>query len=371
MAVNRLRIRVSLFNLYIVLITIFKGFGIKGDNVIYIAAFAVGVCAVFMKMIRESYTRREFCNMFFVVTLGLLCLVIGKETTVLFTAIAICGMKNIDCEKIIKDVLWIRITTFLIMVTLSSFGVIENDYMLFNRSGEEVYRYMFGYDHPNMAHMSLTIIILLYLYVYDSQLQWFHYLGALMISVVFYHFTYSRTGLILSVVSVVISAIQRKQEFRIGLMWCFKHAYVLLFAFTLLSGLLYGHVGALEDLNELMTGRIEFNHALLTSFFPPIIGSSVYNQTITFDNGYLTMLYQGGIVAFLWFSYYIVKTMDLLFKEGKNREFFLMVNFIVYSITESFFPSISVNISLIFLGNVLFKKGHEYGHSANNIYPNI
>lgn len=361
-----MKLKVRPFDLYIFLITLFKGFGASADDKLYVAAFVLGCFAVFMKMIQEKYTRSEFLSMLFIVVVGVADFLFGDTTTILFTAVAICGMKNVDSERLIKIVFWTRLVSFVLMILGCVIGVIDENVMEFYRLGAILDRHDLGYGHPNIAHMAFTIIVLLMLYLYGRKMKVVHYIGLIICNYLLFNFTYSRTGFLLANLSIVFWVALQFPKMRKALMQYGKHAYIVMFLFSIAVGLLYGHVGYLDELDEMLSGRINYLSYILKNFAPPVIGSNKFNSFVNIDNGYIAMLYQGGLLAFGWISYYVVKLVMLVCKGNRIREFFLINCFVMYSFTESFFPSISVNISLLILGEVIFKKGRYCEKTTNN-----
>lgn len=352
-----MRFRVSLFNVYFVLITLLKSFGADAGTVAYVIAFLIGCMAIAMKMLRERYTKSEMLSMLFILGIGLLNFLIGRSTTILFTAITICGLKNVDIDRTIRLAFWTRLTGFLCMILGSLLGIIENSAIDFYRSGRWIERYAFGYKHPNTAHMALAILILLALYLFESKMRPVHYIALLGINYFFYRFTYSRTGFFVVIISVALFACTRTVHLRNAVMRILRHSYWVLFAITVLGGLLYGKVRVLYGVNGLLTGRVNYIHKLFKLFLPPLVGSQIYNNYVNIDNGYIAMLYEGGVLAFLWISYYVTKVIKRLYDTKEYTGFMLMISFIIYNMAESFYPSISVNISLLLIGRVLFQSG--------------
>ena len=135
-----------------------------------------------------------------------------------------------------------------------------------------------------------------------------------------------------------------------------KNAYIWLFLLTLAVGYSYGYIPQVHILDKLLTGRVYFANQLLTRHVPKLLGSTVYNQYVITDSGYLALLYHCGVLACLWMSYCLIKLTHKLYAERRYRELFFMSYFMVYGLTEGFFPSVSVNVSLIFIGEVIFNK---------------
>lgn len=351
-----MKLKIGLFDLYMFLIVLCKGLGASANSKVYIVVFIVGCAAIFVKMLRERYTRRELMSMLFIVAIGLLNFLIGHETTILFTAVAVCGMKNVDINRIIKIVFWTRLLSFITMVTISTLGVVENVPIAFWRDGHFIMRYSFGYGHPNTAHIALTTVLLLLMYLYGSRMNVIHYCILLGVNFAFYKFTYSRTGFLMGALCIMLFACSKIPRLRNIIMHMIRHSYWALFGITLALGLLYGKVEILYVVDRLLTGRVRYMHRLMTMGFPPLIGGQVTNQYVIIDNGYTAMLYEGGILAFLWISYYMTKVIHKVYAKKEHMKLILIGCFILYNMTESFYPSISVNISLLFISDVLFQN---------------
>lgn len=351
-----MKARIKPFDIYIFLITLFKGLGAESNNVGYIGAFLFGCFVIFGKISREHYSKKEMISMLIILLIGVLDLIVGNTTTILFTAIAICGIKNVDFDHVVKIVLWTRIVTFLILIFGSTVGLINNEVLPFWRDGSFINRYSFGYDHPNMAQAALTIIIILILYLYGSQFRIWSYAILIAMDYLFYRFTFSRTGLIIGIICIVLDFITKNEKIRNVIMKSIRYSYWIFLIITFAVGILYTKIPVLTKVDVLFSGRIQYISILLKSNFPLLIGTTKYNAIVNFDNGYITLLYQGGILAFLWFTYYITKTYKNAYIKGLYKQYFLIFDFLLYAMTESFFMSIAVNISLIFIGNVLFKN---------------
>lgn len=363
-----MQIKVGLFDIYIFLIALCKGIGLNSGSITYIAIFVTGSVLILVKMFHERYYPSELLSMLFITVVGLLDYLIGHTTTIFFTAVAICGLKNVDTNRAIKIVFWTRLICFAFMVIASSAGLIENTPLLFWRDGVVLNRYSFGYGHPNTAHMAFAVIFMMFLYLYGTKMNVFHFCILLAASYLLYQFTYSRTGFLVTVLCIAVFICAKIPKLQKLLVYAGRYLYWILFAVTLATGLLYGKVGVLNPINHWLTGRIYYNHMLLTTSFPPLIGRPL-TEAIIIDNGYLFMLYEGGILVFLWISYYTGKVIKKAETAREYTKIALVVCFMIYAMTERFYPSISVNISLIFFGEVLFERRKD--ERSDYIYPNL
>ena len=294
--------------------------------------------------------------MLFIVSVGLLNYAIGKYSTILFMALGIVGLKYVDINRTIKLALITKIFAFILMLLACFLGIIENTVFEFERNGEIINRYALGYSHPNTLQQNVTIIIILFLYLCNNRLHMWHYAVLFLGEYWFYKITFSRTGFLIGCICILLSISTRNKVIRKYMMKCTKRVYELCMIITLLEGFLYGKVGILYLIDEMLTGRIRCIHNLLASGLPHWIGNTSYNSFVNFDNGYMTLLYQGGILAFGWVMYYMMRAYKMAYEKDDYLRYVLMLEFAIYALTEGFFPNIALNISLLFIGEILFEK---------------
>lgn len=361
-----MKIRIKLFDLYIFLIALLKGFGLNSNNSLYVLGFALGCIVILTKMFYEKYSLKEFIPLVIIVVIGFLNFVLGGTTAVLFTAVTICGLKNVDLKRSIKISFWVRVIAFITMLILYALGIIDESPYLFFRDGVYIVRHRFGYGHPNIAHFMLATIVLHGLYLYSCKMNLLHFLGVFLVNLLFYCFTYSRTGFFAIMISLLLFYLIKKPRLTNGIMNIGRYTYVLIFLFTILTALNYGDNQLIDTLNDLLTGRIYYNNLLLTSFTPPLLGSSFYSEHAIIDNGVMVLLYEGGLLAFVWFSYYLIKLANKLYHEGQKEKLSMLICFLIYNLTESFLISVSVNISLLFIQEVIFVNKEEFSDGKIN-----
>lgn len=360
------------FYFYIIIISIFKGLGIESDNKIYLLSYGLACIVLLYKIINDKFTKKEITVMAVIIIIGILDFILGKTTTFLFLAITLCGLKNVDLKKTIKIVLIVRIVTFTLMVILSIIGIIPANDIEFYRNGEFITRHSLGYDYPNTTHLSFAIIIALFVYVFWNKIKLQHILLLEVINIGMYFLTYSRTGfIVITTLMIIVIIFKYLKKLQNIMAFIFKYLYWIMFAITLISAIGYSHIEILNTINEIFTGRIEYMNKLIMNFPIPIIGKEIYNSYANIDNGYISMLYQGGLIAFAFISYYMTRISNNFYKEKKYKELILISFFIINAFTESFFMSISMNISLIFFATELFKEERIENGKANNIHTNV
>ena len=348
-----MKLKVKLYDIYIVTITFMKAIGLTADSKLYLLALVFGCAVVFMKVCMEKYRPKELLGMIVIVAIGILNLVVARGTSVLTTAIALCGLKNVDSDRIIKISFWTRLVGFLLMIILSTTGVIENKVIQFWREDGYISRSLFGYEHANTAHMIFAINVLLALYLYGPKMRLAHYALLMVCNQWLYFYTGSRTGWVVAWASIICYLLTTSKKAQPVVLRCFRHSYILLAALTLVLGLGYGRIDFVTKLNTLMTGRLNYISRILSEEAVTLFGKTEY-QSIIVDNGWIKLLYMGGLFVFLWFSYYITKAQKRLYQQYRTRELFLITCFLIYNMAESFIDAFSLNVSLVFIGELMF-----------------
>lgn len=382
MEVSKKRISKSEILVYIffIMITFGKGIGLSGSNKIYNFAYIIGIILIVIKLMKDKFSQKEFISIALLVGIGVLDFLIGNATTVLFTAISIACIKNIDKEKIFKIMFWTRLVALCLMILLSTLGIIENNIMLHYRANEGfVERYCFGYAHPNFVHSSFSIIVFLFGYIYYSKINIFTISAIEILNLILYTFTLSRTGfIVLTLYLLIIYLIKNIKQIRRLVP---KFLKVSIFVFLIMAFLLaymYTNNEFIKKLDVLLTGRLNYMNILLRNYNIPIIGSDYYNNIVMFDNGYFSMLYEGGLLATIWFVYFYYKTNKYLVNHNMEKEMIVTIFFLFYSMFESYLISILMNPTLIFVAQYIFdeknknremKKNNE--EKINNIYANL
>lgn len=348
-----------LIYIFIALITFGKGIGLSASNKIYIALFFVGFVLATVKILMEKYSRNEIIVLGSIIGIGILDAIIGKNMTILFTAVIIACLKNIDLKKIIKIMFITRLITFIAMIILPTIGIISNNIIPFYRDGQIINRYAFGFEHPNLAHSSFALILILWGYIYFEKINLFKIVGCEICNFLLYNFTYSRTGFLIVTIYLIFIYVMKKSNklmhilpklLNITLVIC------IIISFALAIG--YSKIDFITKMDRLFTGRIKYMNMLWRNYSIPIIGQEIYPH-ILIDNGYFSLIYQGGLLAFIWYIYIAFKTNKYIVANKKNTEMIIIITLYIYCIFESYYTNILMNPSLVFFAYYIFKDKKE------------
>lgn len=345
-----------LIYIFIGLITFCKGIGLPASNKLYIIAYISGSILALIKMFMEKYSRREMYIILSIVCIGILDFLLGKTSTVLFSAIVISCLKNIDLKKVFKVMFSVRLIAFIIMIILPYLGIIDNNVIYFYRDGQTINRYSFGFSHPNLAHSSFSLIILLWGYINFYKINFAKIFGIEICNFALYKYTCSRTGFLILTIYLLFIYIMKKSNKLFNLLpKILNISFIMCIIISFILAIGYTKVPFIAQLDIVFTGRIRYMSMLLKYYSFPIIGKAHY-QSILIDNGYFSLIYEGGLLATIWFLLITFKNNKYLINHKKYNEMILLIFLWFYCISESYYMNILMNPSLFFLTYFIFEK---------------
>lgn len=272
-----------------------------------------------------------------------------------------------DMKKVLKFTFWYTAIGCAIIVVLSVFGIygkiaLEAVYRAELNGVNAVLenRFCFGMGHPNAFHCMVLVITWLGIYCYHEKIKWYGYLGLLGAHIVIYLFTDSRTGLLMSVGSLVIFVFMYYLKFLQKNKWVYLIGIAVVGACVALSVMFAVYCTELPlfaKLDNVLTGRI---FALMDSNrYEGMIHTwtlwSVPINNFYFDLGIVRFFYWFGIIPGI--IYYGLQC-KLLWHSFKHRDYMLMAVMVlisIYSVFEAHFISdyMGRNYILFFFGMYL------------------
>lgn len=342
--------------LFWIIISFMKGIGFSSANPIYIFSYVIGILLTFIKIINVRYRKSELKNIGIILLIGIINYIVGKETTILFTAIAIATLKDIDIRKILKIMFFTRFLTFIIMLILSLSGVIPNNSFEFYREGIGfVNRITFGYSHPNLTQTSFVLIVVLYVYNFYEKIDLKRVVILETLNYLIYHFTISRSGFFILTIFLIYVYLTKKIKTIKNSKRLLNATLFFSILFSFIVAQLYGKNTIVDKLDVILTGRITYMSETIKNYQIPFFSTNKYSN-ILFDNGYFDLIYNGGLLAFAWYMYNQVKTNKILAKNNLEKEITITFFLLIYCITESYYASIIMNISLVFFAFYIFSN---------------
>ena len=355
---------VYLFYIFILINTFFKGIGLDNDSKIYLIGLIIGVFALGEKLLNDKYTRKELILIASSLLVGIATFLITKTPTLLLTCLCLSGMKNVDTNDVFKKMYYVRIVSFFAIIALSLLGIIENEKISMWRNGEVSERYSLGFEHPNMLHLTFFLLIALYVYNNYEKLTIFHYGVITGLNLILYHFSVSRTGMIVTMLLIVLGVVSKFKKLNKIIVKLPIIIFIVLLMFSFATGMLYGKIGFMDRVNDILTGRVAYSHYYLQTYGFSLFGNNIKNDTnASFDNGYLYMYIQFGIIGLAYLSILYLKIFKKIIREFDIKKAILSICFLIYIFTESFSPNIFMNIILLFAADTIFIKKSNSNYS--------
>lgn len=346
------------FYIFWITLMIGKGLGFNNENELFRYITVAVIPFVAVKFLLTHWEKREFILCVVLNVIGIVIWVTSKDAGILLTIITITACKDINIYKLFKVTLWIRGPMFFVRTTLGILGIMDIQYKpRYVSPNEYVVRYALGYGQANATHYTLFIIIALILILYHKRMKFFHYAIVLAYDLFIYHYTNSRTALILSILilamtriidgrySGLIKAVLRKFG---------KYAYISGAACGLAVCLLSDKLptsGAFGTMfSRFRTGGRVVNSNHLTLFG---------NTGIVTDFGYIAILYGSGIIIFLLFLVSMTILFKRLEKSGRYIEQIVLIVYAIYTVLEAYTGSILMNIGLFFLTVLIYPHNEK------------
>lgn len=358
----------------IVILCIIKGFDISMTNNITIFIILTSLFPCFFVLFNIKYSVHEIIILLFSLIIGLIVLIIGKTSTFLLLILILIIMKQNKAEKVLRIIFYTLLMCYITMIILSLLNGIDASQVYTYRDGKYILRYSFGYSHPNYFHLLFFILSTLFLLIYNKEINFFNVIILCVLNTIIYKFSVSRTGALVCYVTYILAYFSKKNLTVKNLIKLLSPLVIIgLLPLSIILGMLYDILPIINKLDIITTGRIQYIHQLLDYSFPPLFGSQGFNNIINFDNGYISLLYENGLIPTIIIYVLLIKTIYYLNKNNMYWELFSLLVVSLYGLTESFWPSISVNFTLYFMAFAVYEKYYTrtLKYERNHyLYPN-
>ena len=329
---------------FILIHSLSKGLSLSQSDNIYYFISIISLCVLAIKAINCEFHKKEFLFYFISVFLAIIVYLLSGNLTILLSVMAIFACKDLNVKSLVKIILFTRILAFMAMFLLSNMDVIPDNDILFNRGNDILYRKSFGYLHPNETALQLIIISTSAILLLEKRKN--KNIGLLILFLLnywMYKATYSRSSFLIILMFLIMEGLI--VNFRIFSILIRKFSGVIIvipILITIVFMICYGKVGFLYEVNELLTGRVQYAYIIGHYTLPKLFGINYGEfdlEKIYIDNGFIKLLYIDGIIFFILmipFAFALIKK----FKKYPNADYLVvMIMFFFYAITESSFDN--------------------------------
>lgn len=344
---------------YFAINILMKAFAYDHGDYIYKYFFLFAMVFLGIKLVTTRYTLREVIWAAVLAGAGLVLAIITKQNTWLLLFATIIGMKNCRFDMLIKLALYIRVFCLTVLVVGSTFGVFEMGFKTTpNASYVEVPVYSFAMNEPNTAFLSVFLVLMLLIYDNYEKLNLKWFVGTSATALLFYEFTFCRTGIIVFFFCWLLIACEKCVKSK-RLKFILALSVPVGALFSVITMVLYNPGNpVMSMMNRFVSSRI-----YITNCYYKDQGISLIPRTQEFfyasyhgliDNTYMFVLLYCGVVVALLFFVLVCMTLFKLYKMECYRELIMIAGMALYGVLEQFVMNAFMNPFILLCGMLLY-----------------
>lgn len=343
------------FFVFYLLVTSAKAMGFAASEGMFLTILSLlSYLFVLIKFLYEKWTLKETVLVYFLLMLGIIIWFFSKRAGIMISIATIVAAKNINIKKMFIYSYRIRVIGFVLVVIFSYMGIMPMNGVFRYDDGILNERFGLGYGHPNMLFASFFIIFVIYMYIHFNELKIIHYLVWGVLSICVYRISFTRTGMVVMGITMFLCIMLKISKIERWSRMFVPYTSWLFSLVSILGGILVYKSELVAALSELMSGRLVGTYLYMKQYPLTLFGTTFEESSFFLDNGYIKMLYQSGIIVFCLFNVGMFLVLKKYSKENKTAEILMILAFLIYGISEEFMSNIFMNVSLIFLSDIVF-----------------
>ncbi len=336
-----------------------KAFSYDHGDHIYKIFFVFAMSFWAIKAVTTKYTLREVIWIACLIGSGIGLSILTKQNTWLLLFMTIIGMKNCSFRFLTRIAVYLRVFCLSVLVVGSVFDVYDIGFTTTpDTKYVEIPVYSFGMNEPNTAFLAvfLTLTLLLY-YNYEKLNKWW-FLGTSAIALLFYKFTFCRTGIAVFFFCWALIVFEKTVKSK-------KAKFVLAlsvpvgFLFSFFTMVLYnGSNPLLHLLNHFVSGRI---YIINSYYIDQGIALLPRTQEVFYasyhgliDNTYMFVLLYCGVIVTAIFFCLVSLTLFRLYRRGHYRELVMIAAMSLYGVLEQYVMNGFMNLFILLCGILIY-----------------
>lgn len=358
------------YYLFFGLMVLAKGIGLDSGVRFYYFLSAAACLCLGIKLILTKYNRKQIGLMAFLCAIAFVSYRNSGRLGIVLTVLALIGLKDMDLKKLFRMGLAIYGCAFAWTVIMAKFGVIHNPLDVHMKGGTELIRWGMGYSTGNVFHVSYFILTVFLCYTWERRYDIRRMLALMAGNLVVFLFSLSYTGVIVTTFFLIVyfyAIKRRKLSLAERILFQLPLPLCLIFSF---GGPFLLDVPLMQKVDAMMQARLSFSAYFLKNQPITLFGArmkDIPNFWVIMDNGYVYIFMTFGIVAFVLFcagyAVLIARYSGFLRRRECLPELSIIFSFLLYGIMEQFISNAFMNLSLLFLGEVLFGVASEENRS--------
>ncbi|MCD5440892.1 hypothetical protein [Lactobacillus delbrueckii] len=339
----------------------FNGMGLTNSSKVYLGVLLFAGILVTYKISTNKYNFNEALLVLLLIFTAVGSFAVTHKPTLALTCLCIAGMQGVNLDTVFEDLLKIRLGTLILTLLLVFVGLKDNKTVTMWRDGQGlITRQGLGFGHPNIAQLSLFLVIALLIHKKRGSLKLVQYLACVVVNAIFYKFTGSRTGFLLILLllglNIIFSVCGRtKLKGMIG-----NIPFIiggLCIGATFLSALFYKQLSSLDQLNRLFTNRIAYNSYYLKNYGLTLLGNRglLLDENAQLDNSYAMIELQYGLLAIIVITLIAFQACRVIKKSERTEDVAIATVMLIYMVFEGFGANIFMNILFLYAVPLLFR----------------
>ncbi len=350
-----------------------KGIGLDSGNKAYYLLSAAACLCVGCKLILTKYNKKQMAAMVCLCLVAFFAYKNSGRMGILLSVLALIGLKDMDLKKLFRIGLVIYCCSFAATVFMAGTGIINNPLLVHEKGGMEVIRWGMGYSTGNIFHVSYFMLTVFLCYTWGKLYNVKKLAGLMAGNLLVFLYSLSYTGAAVTAFYLLLNlyAVKREKLSKAEQIICqLPLPLCLLFSF---GGPFLLKYPVMQKLDSMLQARLTFSAYYLQNQPVTLFGArmkDVPNFWVIMDNGYVYFFMTFGIVAFVLFcagyAVLIARYSGVggwggrpSVSEGKEAgvrlpELAIIFSFLLYGIMEQFISNAFMNLSLLFMGELLF-----------------
>lgn len=275
------------------------------------------------------------------ISLGLLSANITGQSVILITIITIFALCSEKIDNVIKFIFYVEIIFLIINISIFVLLCLLNSYSFFKNYGGRI-RCDFGFNHPNVFSSFLFNIILMWIWLNYKKITVRHYISIVIISIIAYLFSGTRTSLVLSFLTIILLFVSKRSK-KSKFLFCIASVIVPLIAILIMLCIVYytSDISIINFIDKLLSTRIRLGAYAYENFGITFFGQNLENIDViwdpywgfnefTFDCSYSYLIMNNGLIWLL----IIVISFYFLAKRKDNIINLFIIVWSLYAVTE-------------------------------------
>ena len=343
----------------------------------YIKYFAFGLMILFFVIRIKKMSLKIIIISLIIITVLMVSYIITGDNNILLLYLLILIYPGEDFEKFIKKDIIIRVVLCTIVIILYNMDL-TNNYFMYRPDGR--IRSSMGFAHPNNFGMYMFTICADYVYLNYQKFKIKNYLVILIMALLIYFVSNSRTSVIGLLLLLVLIFLSQKLKIKYLYNNFFKFIIInlpiIFIALTLIFVNLYNnHNEFVIKVNEILSNRIFYASSFLNEYDINLLGNKINyistqeaklisERASVLDNSYLSLVLNYGILTFIIIYYLLRKIINTAYEKKDGAMLSIITVYVLICMIESILYKYQFDIYIMYFALYL----HQYSKKLGDNY---